>query len=79
MLTVTDKSESQVRAALIVRNELGGIMDPQPTSPIPVDADSVITEVKRLRRQFGRKISIDSTMIVAARKHMQEREAALTP
>lgn len=78
MLPVTAKSETAVRAALIVRGEDGELLEPQPTSPIPVDPDSVLAEVKRIRLQFGRKVSIDSTMILAARRHMQEREAALT-
>lgn len=77
-MTVTAKLEATVRAALIVRDETGELMDPQPTSPIPVDPDSVLLEVRRLRRQFGRRISIDSEMILAAREHMKEREAALS-
>ena len=78
MLAPTDKSENAVRAALIVRDETGELLDPQPTSPIPVDPDSVLYEVRRLRKQFGRRISIDSEMILAARQHMAEREALLS-
>lgn len=78
MLSVLDKLETPVRAALIVRDEAGDLLDPQPTSPIPVDPESVLAEVKRIRVQFGRKVSIDSSMILAARQHMQARQAALT-
>ena len=78
MLPVTAKSEAAVRAALIVRDENGELMEPQPTAPVPVDPDSVMHEVRRLRGQFGRKISIDSDMIVAARTAMAEREAVLS-
>jgi hypothetical protein len=31
-----------------------------------------------IRKQFGRRISIDSEMILAARMHMREREALLS-
>jgi hypothetical protein len=78
MLAVADKLEASVRAALIVRDEQGRLLDPQPTDPIPVDPTSVLAEVKRLRLQFGRGIDIDSRMIVEARKHMREQEADLT-
>lgn len=79
MLPVIAKRESDVRAALIVRTEDGALMEPQPTDPIPVDPGSVLREVKRLRGQFGRKISIDSINIVRAREYLREREAALSP
>jgi hypothetical protein len=72
MLTVTDKLEASMRAALIVRDEHGRLLEPQPTDPIPVDPASVLAEVKRLRLQFGVRISIDSRQIVEARRHMQE-------
>jgi hypothetical protein len=78
MLPVTAKFEEPVRAALIIRDERGELLDPQPTSPIPVDKDSVLAEVKRLRKQFGRRIDIDSVMIVRARKSMLARELGLT-
>jgi len=70
MLSVAATSETAVRAALIVRDEHGNLLEPQPTAPIPVDTDSVLREVKRLRQQFGRRISIDSSMIVQARRFM---------
>jgi hypothetical protein len=78
MLAVTDKLEASVRAALIVRDEQGRLLEPQPTDPIPVDPASVLAEVKRLRLQFGVRISIDSRQIVEARKHMREQESALS-
>jgi hypothetical protein len=78
MLTVTDKLEASVRAALIVRDEQGRLLDPQPTDPIPVDPTSVLAEVKRLRLQFGRSIDIDSRQIVEARRSMREQEDGLT-
>lgn len=78
MLPVTAKPERDVRAALIVRDENGKLLEPQPTAPIPVDSDSVLREVKRLRQAFGRKISIDSANIVRARQYMADRDAALT-
>jgi hypothetical protein len=74
MLAVTDKLEASVRAALIVRDEQGRLLEPQPTDPIPVDPASVLAEVKRLRLQFGVRISIDSRQIVEARRHMQEAD-----
>lgn len=67
-----------MRAALIVRDAEGQLLDPQPTSPIPVDIDSVQAEVRRLRRHFGRRISIDSVQILSARVEFAEREARLT-
>jgi hypothetical protein len=78
MLTVTDKLEASVRAALIVRDEQGRLLEPQPTDPIPVDPASVLAEVKRLRLQFGRRIDIDSRQIVEARRSMREQEDGLT-
>jgi hypothetical protein len=70
--------EYDVRAALIVRDEHGELLDPQPTAPVPVDPDSVLREVKRIRSAFGRKVSIDSTNIIRARQFMAERDAALS-
>lgn len=78
-LPITDKLGVAMRAALIVRDEAGELLEPQPTSPIPVDPESVLAEVKRLRMQFGRKISIDSDMIVSARRELEKREAQLQP
>jgi hypothetical protein len=78
MLLVTAKPETDVRAALIVRDETGKLLDPQPTSPIPVDADSVIREVRRLRTAFGRKVSIDSANIIEARRFMAKRQMTLS-
>ena len=77
-MPVTAKLEYDVRAALIVRDENGELLEPQPTAPIPVDPDSVIREVQRLRQQFGRRITIDSVNIIRAREHMAQREAAFS-
>ena len=60
-----------MRATLIIRNDRGQLLDPQPTEPIPVDRESVLREVKRLRSVYGSTISIDSRNIVAARKAME--------
>jgi hypothetical protein len=67
-----------MRAALIVRDEHGRLLEPQPTDPVPVDPASVLAEVKRLRLQFGRRIDIDSRQIVEARRRMREQEADLS-
>jgi hypothetical protein len=63
---------------LIVRDANGELLEPQPTAPIPVDPESVVAEVKRLRRQFGPKITIESDQILAARQHMRECEQRLS-
>lgn len=67
-----------MRACLIVRDTNGELMEPQPTAPIPVDSESVLAEVRRLRRQFGPRINIESDQILAARQHMRECEARLS-
>lgn len=67
MLVVVDKLEHPVKAALIVRDAEGHILE-DVTSPVEVDPATVLNEVRRLRRQFGRSVNIDSTMIVRARE-----------
>jgi hypothetical protein len=78
MLPVTAKLETDVRAALIVRDDRGELLEPQPTAPIPVDAASVANEIRRLRSMFGMKVSIDPRMIFEARAQLARDYAALT-
>lgn len=67
MLVVVDKLEYPVKAALIVRDAEGHILE-DVTSPVEVDPATVLNEVRRIRRQYGKSVNIDSTMIVRARE-----------
>ncbi len=75
MLSTTAKPESVLYAALIVRNEFGELVEPQPTSPIPIDQPHVEAEVRRLRSLLGPKFAISSEQILSARLKMAAQNA----
>ena len=77
MLSGIDK-DHLMRAALIVRDEDGNLLEPPPTAPIPVDAASVAREIRRLRGMFGMKVTIDPRMVLEARARAEMQFAALT-
>lgn len=66
-----------MRAALIVRDKFGELMDPQPTFPILIDEDSERRERARLRSMYGPSIQIDDSQIRSARLYKSRRDAEL--
>lgn len=77
MLSAIDKPESPVRAALIVRDKFGELMDPQPTSPILIDAESEYRERLRLYSVLGPNILIDDCQLRSAREYKARRDEEL--
>lgn len=62
-----------MKASLIVLDDKGELVEVGPQ--IPVDRQSVLAEVVRLRRKHGRSVAISSDQIVWARQRMERQPA----
>lgn len=60
------------KAAFVVRSPDGEIIEVGPE--VPVDREHVVAESHRLRRKYGRGVSIDASQIVSARERAASRD-----